>query len=463
MELREKCAVFGIYSSEADASRLVYYGLWALQHRGQESSGIVSSNNKKLFSHKGIGLVAHVYAESDLKKLKGHIAIGHNRYATFGKNDIDHSQPFCLHHSTVALAHNGNLPNVAKLQKFLKSKGISTIGLNDSEMMHKAIEYWCALGKSVEDAIKLNFELFTGAFSLLVMTKNKLVAVRDGYGIRPLSLGKINGSYIIASETCAIDAIGGTFVRDINPGEMLVIDKNGLKSYQLAKANQKLDVFEYIYFARPDSILMGQSVYEVRKRLGEELAKEVKIKADMVIPVPDSSIPSAIGFSQSSGIPLEMALTKNRYIHRTFITPAKNQRSTGVKMKLNLIKEVVKGKKVIIIDDSIVRGTTSKMLIELIKKANPKEIHLLSASPPVLYPDFYGINTPKQDELIASKMSLSKLTKFIGANSLHYLSYKGMVNAIGIDENKLCTSCFTGIYPIDIGTKAKKIKFSLQK
>ncbi len=459
MEINEKCGIFGIYSSEPDAARLVYYGLWALQHRGQEASGIASTNGRQIFSHKGKGLVAHVYDENDLKKLKGNIAIGHNRYSTFGKNDVDHAQPVCLNQNTIALAHNGNLPTVTKLQKFLKSNGIPTNGLNDSQMMHKAIEYWFVKGKSIEEAIKLNFSLFKGAFSLLVMTKNKLVAVRDEFGIRPLAFGKINGSFVFASETCALDAIGATFIREVMPGEMVVIDKNGPKSYQLASDKQNLDIFEYIYFARPDSNLLGKSVYEVRKRFGIELAKEVKLRGDIVVPVPDSAIPAAIGFSNASKIPLEMALTKNRYIHRTFITPAKNQRSTGVKMKLNLIKEVIKGKRVILIDDSIVRGTTSKMLIELVKKAQPKEIHLLVSSPPVKYPDFYGIDTPNQKDLIAANMSLPKLTKYIGANSLHYLSYNGMLKAIGIPEKNLCTSCFTGKYPISIGNKIKKIKF----
>jgi amidophosphoribosyltransferase len=459
VELREKCGVFGIYSSEPDAARLVYYGLWALQHRGQENSGIAATHGKKIYCHKGQGLVAHVYNENDLKNLKGNIAIGHNRYSTFGKSDVDHSQPVYYNQNNLALAHNGNLPVVRKLKNFLTKHGISTVGLNDSEMMHESLNYWLVKGKSIEEAVKLNFSLFTGAFSLLIMTPNKLVAVRDHFGIRPLTFGRINGSYIFASETCALDAVGGTIIRDVKPGEMIVIDKNGFVSHQLATGHENLDIFEYIYFARPDSILMDKSVYLARKHLGEELAKEVKIKADIVIPVPDSAIPAAIGFSQKSKIPLEQALTKNRYIHRTFIKPAQKQRSTGVKMKLNLIKKVIENKRVIIIDDSIVRGTTSKMLIELIKKASPKEIHLLISSPPVKYPDFYGIDTPNQKDLIAANMSLAKLTKYIGVDSLHYLSLEGMFKAIGIDKNKLCTSCFTGIYPISIGNKSKKIRF----
>ncbi|HTK03703.1 MAG TPA: amidophosphoribosyltransferase [Alphaproteobacteria bacterium] len=457
MNLKEKCGIFGIYSNEPDVARLVYYGLWALQHRGQENSGIASSNGRKIFCHKGKGLVAHVYDENDLKKLKGNIAIGHNRYSTFGKSDIDHSQPVYDNQNTLALAHNGNLPQVHLLKKFLKTKGISTHDLNDSELMYKAIEYYLVKGKSAIDAVKLSFPLFTGAFSLLVMTKNELIAVRDEFGIRPLCLGRINGSFIFASETCALDAVGATFVRDIEPAEMIVINKNGLTSYKLAEGKEKLDIFEFIYFARPDSVLMGKSIYQVRKNLGIELAREVKIKADMIIPIPDSAIPSAIGFSSISKIPVEQVLVKNRYIHRTFIKPAQKQRATGVKMKLNLIKEAVKGKRVILIDDSIVRGTTSKMLVDLVRSAEPKEVHMLVSSPPVKYPDFYGIDTPNQKDLIAANMSLGELTKYIGVDSLHYLSFKGLIKAIGIEENKLCTSCFTGNYPIDIGSKIKKI------
>lgn len=457
MELKEKCGIFGIYGNEIEASRLIYYGLWALQHRGQENSGIASTNGRKIFCHKGKGLVAHVYDETDLKKLKGSIAIGHNRYSTFGKTDIDHSQPVYHNQNILALAHNGNLPQVLLLRSFLIKKGISVHGLNDSELIYKVIEYWLIKGKKISEAIKLSFPMFTGAFSLLIMTKNELVAVRDSYGIRPLSLGKINGSYVVTSETCALDTIGATFLRDINPGEMLIIDKNGLQSFKLSKGKQKLDIFEYIYFARPDSVLLGQNVYEVRKRLGEELAREVKLKADMIIPVPDSAIPSAIGFSNISKIPLEQVLIKNRYIHRTFIRPSQKQRTTGVKMKLNLIKNIVKGKRIILIDDSIVRGNTSKMLVDLVRSAKPKEIHLFITSPPVRYPDFYGIDTPNQKELIAATMSQNQLKKYIGVDSLHYLSLKKTIKAIGIGEENLCTSCFTGVYPISIGSKIKKI------
>lgn len=450
MFLNEKCGIFGIYGDQNDASRLVYYGLWALQHRGQENSGIATSTGRKIYCHKGKGLVAQVYRESDFKNLNGHIAIGHNRYSTFGKSQIDHSQPVYTYQNTMALAHNGNLPIVIKLKRFLRNAGIPTDGLNDSEMMHKTIEYWLIRGKNIVDAIKLSFPLFHGAFSLLVMTKKELVAIRDVNGIRPLCMGKINGSYVFASETCALDTVGAEFVRDIRPGEMVVVDKNGYRSIQIQDGQERLDIFEYIYFARPDSKLQGKSIYQVRKNLGITLARKMNIDADMVIPVPDSGVPSAIGFSQESGIKLEEALVKNRYIHRTFIQPSQKQRSSGVKMKLNLIKNVVKGKRVILIDDSIVRGTTSKLLAEVLRSASPKEIHMVITSPPVKFPDFYGINTPKKKDLVAANMSIEQLRKYIGVDSLTFLTLNETIKAIGLPKNKLCTSCFDGDYPIKV-------------
>lgn len=425
MKLSEKCGVFGIYGTQNDVARLVYYGLWSLQHRGQESSGIASTNGREIFCRKGQGLVAHVYRESDFKKLKGKIAIGHNRYSTFGKKEVDHSQPVFNEHSTIALVHNGNLPTVNKLKKFLKDKGISIKDRNDSELMHMAIQYWLVRKHSLKEAVEKSFPMFTGAFSLLVMSKNELVAVRDEFGIRPLCLGKINGSHVFASESCALDTIGAKFGRDVNPGEMVIVNSEGVHSYQLAKSKPQIDVFEFIYFARPDSIINGKNIYEVRKNLGRELAKESKIDADIVFPVPDSGIPSAVGYSEATGIGYEEALVKNRYIHRTFISPSQKQRTSGVSLKLNLVKSVVENKKVVVIDDSIVRGTTSKKLIELIRTGNPREVHMLVTSPPVKYPDFYGINTPKQEELIVANMSVEELRKYIGADSLHFLSLRG--------------------------------------
>lgn len=456
--LAHKCGVFGVYGKGLDVSRLTYFGLYALQHRGQESSGIAVSNGKKISIHKSSGLVAQVYTEKDLKKLKGHVAIGHNRYSTSGGVHDSHIQPVFSEGDNVALVHNGNLPIVKKLKKFLKDKEISTNGLNDSELMQSVIQYYLKQGITLEQAVKLSYPLFTGAFCLLVMTKDKVIALRDSYGIRPFSLGKLNGGYVFSSETCAIDTVGGQVIREINPGEMIVVDENGLRTYQLEKSNQKLDIFEFVYFSRPDSNILGKRVHEVRKSLGRELARECKIQADVIIPVPDSSIPAAIGYSEISKIPFDMGLVKNRYIGRTFILPDQKLREKSVQLKLNPIRNIVDGKRVIVIDDSIVRGTTLKQLVSMMKKNGAKQVHILSSCPPVMFPDFYGIDTPSQKELIASHKSASQIKEHIKADSLYYLSYKGLLKATNLPESVFCTSCFTGVYPIDIGENAKQIK-----
>ena len=461
--LHDKCGVFGIYGKGLDAARLTYFGLFALQHRGQESSGISASNSKKISIHKGMGLVTQVYKEHDFDKLKGFIAIGQNRYSTSGGTHDAHIQPVGSIHDIVTIAHNGNLPETKNLEKFLSSKGILTRGLNDTELIHQIIRYYLVKGLTIEKAIKKSFPLFIGSFCLLVMTKNKIVAVRDRYGIRPFSLGKLNGGYVFSSETCAIDTVNGKYIRDINPGEMVVVGPKGLTSFQLEKPKQKLDIFEFIYFSRPDSILLGKQVHTVRKNLGIQLSKEVKIKADLVIPVPDSAIPAAIAYSSYSGIPIDFGLVKNRYIGRTFILPDQRLRDRGVQMKLNPVIEIIKGKKVIVIDDSIVRGTTAKKLVTMIRQAGAKEVHILSSCPPIKFPDFYGIDTPTQKELIAANKSISQIENYIGADSLHFLSYEGMIHATELSENVFCTSCFTGEYPIDIGNNAKKIKYDTKK
>lgn len=461
--IKEKCGIFGVYGKGFEAARLVHPGLWALQHRGQESSGIASSDGKKIYLHKGMGLVAHVFEEKDLKNLKGYLAIGHNRYSTSGDSKVTHAQPILEKVSVgkfIALVHNGNLPSVKKLEEFLKSKKISTHGLNDSEMIAKAIAFY-AKEENLEDAIKKAYPLFTGVFCLLVLENKKMIAVRDSFGIRPLSLGKLNGGFIVASETCALDIVGAKFIREVKPGEMIVIDDKGLKSYQIEKGTQKLDVFEYVYFARPDSIILGQSVDAVRQNLGAELARENNIKADIVIPVPDSAIPAAIGFSRESKIPFEMGLIKNRYIHRTFISPESHTRQKIVQLKLNPMRHVIKGKKVIVIDDSIVRGTTSKQIIKMIKDAGAKEVHLLVSSPPMKFPDFYGIDTPNQKELIAAVKTVEQIGKELGVNSLHYLSYKGLIKATGLPEDILCTACFNGNYPLSLGERSKEISYDV--
>ncbi|EKD85758.1 MAG: hypothetical protein ACD_37C00630G0002 [uncultured bacterium] len=463
-KIYEKCALFGVYGRKGlQAARLTYFGLYTLQHRGQESSGISATNGRQIRTHKASGLVTQVYNEENFRELKGHMAIGHNRYSTSGGIHDSHAQPVTsrrANHDMLVLAHNGNLPIDENLSKFLKEKGFYTDGLNDSELMHQVIRYFLVKTGSLEEAIKTSFPMFKGAFCLLVMTKDKIVAVRDSYGIRPLSIGRLGGGYVFSSETCAIDTVDGIYLRDIKPGEMVVVDSSGLKSYQLAKSTPKLDIFEFVYFARPDSRLLGKSVYEVRRNMGVQLAKENPIKADVVIPIPDSSIPAAIGYASTLKIPLEFGITKNRYIGRTFIMPDQHLRERGVEMKHNPIKEIIKGKNVVIIDDSIVRGTTAKKLVLMLKKNGAKKVHIVSSSPPVKFPDFYGIDTPSQKNLIGANMSIPKIKKFIGADSLYYLSYKGLLSAIGIPEENLCTACFTGEYPIDIGKKKKLIKYN---
>lgn len=453
----------GVYGKDFEAARLTYFGLWALQHRGQEASGISASNGKTITTHKGEGLVAHVYKEEDLKLLTGTLAIGHNRYGTSGGKGSIHAQPVTTKKNLVALAHNGNLPSTQKLEEFLHEKNIDTSGFNDSEMMQKAIEWYVAKGNRIETAIKNCFPLFTGAFCLVVLTKNKLIALRDPYGIHPLSLGKLNGGYIVASETCALDTVNATFIRDIRPGEMLVIDNKGLHSYQVKKGQQKLDIFEFIYFARPDSILLGKSVNEVRRNLGVQLAKEFPLKADIVIPVPDSAIPAALGYSQASGIPFHHGFIKNRYIHRTFIRPEQHLRERDIQIKLNPLAKLLKGKDVIVVDDSIVRGSTSKKIVAMLKRIGVKKVHMVVSCPPIRYPDFYGIDTPAQSELVAANRSIPEIKDYIQADSLSYLSFDGMIRATGLAERYFNTSQFSGNYPIDLHEKEKTITFSWKK
>ena len=459
-KLNEKCAVFGVYGKGLDVARLTYFGLYALQHRGQESSGISAADGTEIKTHKSTGLVVQVYTEDDLQKLVGHMAIGHNRYSTSGGSLFQHTQPVTDNDNLLVVAHNGNLPRLEKLKEFLSQKNIITEGFNDTEHIHAVLKWYLQQGETLKQAITKTFPLLTGAFCLLIMTKDKIAAVRDEYGIRPLSIGTINGGYIFSSETCALDTVNATYLRDVAPGEMVIVDSNGLTSQQLAKPNQKLDIFEMVYFSRPDSMLLGKRVHKVRENLGKMLAKEYPKKVDTVIPVPDSSIPAAIGYAYALNIPFEFGLVKNRYIGRTFIMPDQKLRDRGVKMKLNPIAEVIKGKRVVVIDDSIVRGTTSQKIVTLIRNAGAKEVHLLSSCPPVKYPDFYGINTPFQKELIGANMTIPEIEKFVGADSLSFLSYESLIKATELPEDMFCTSCFTGKYPIDIGDNAKDINFN---
>ncbi|MBW3569046.1 amidophosphoribosyltransferase [Candidatus Parcubacteria bacterium] len=458
-ELQEKCAVFGAFGSSNEAARLTYYGLWALQHRGQESSGIASSDGQEIYDHNDFGLVATVYHEEDIKKLKGNIAIGHNRYSTSGGRDECYNQPYIRKSRLFAFAHNGNLPSTEKLEKFLIEKNVAIEDLNDSGMMAAAISHHIKQGYTLENAIKKSYPLFEGIFSAVAMDKNKLVAFRDEFGVRPLSIAKFDKGYVVSSETCAFETIGAEFVREVNPGELVVIDKNGITSHQVVKGNQKLDIFEFVYFARPDSKIMGRSVNKVRENFGKILAMEYPVHADIVVPVPDSSVPAALGYSRQSGLPFEMALVKNRYINRTFIRPTAELRARDVALKLNPIIQALQNKRVILIDDSIVRGTTMKQVVKMLRGVGVSEVHLMISSPPVMFPDFYGINTPNQKDLIASRMSVEEIRKYLDADSLGFLSFEGMVKATGIDADNFCTSCFTGEYPAPIGKRSKTIRY----
>ncbi|MBI2627612.1 amidophosphoribosyltransferase [Candidatus Nomurabacteria bacterium] len=463
-ELKEKCGIVGIYGKGLPVSKLAFFALFALQHRGQEASGITTSDGKKLHTHKGAGLVAQVYKEKDIENLKGHIGIGHNRYSTSGGSALDHAQPVVdMMDNAFALAHNGNLPSVKLLQKFLIEQKILQENRSDSELIADSINFFIKEGHSLEKSVEKVFPLMTGAFSLVMMNKDTLIAVRDTYGMRPLALGKIGKGFIVVSETCALKTIGAKLSREIKPGEMVVINEKGIKSAQLEKSNPKHDIFEYVYFARPDSVLNGKLIYEVRKNFGKVLAEEFKLKVDAIVPVPDTATPVALGYSEVSGIPIEMALVKNRYVHRTFIEPDKKSRRHSVALKLIPLPQVLKGKKIAVIDDSIVRGNTCKRLVKTFFKSGAKEVHLLISSPPIRFPDFYGMDTPDQNELIASRKTVEKIRKFLGATSLHYLSLGGLIKSIGLPEEHLSTSCFTGIYPIDLKERKNEVNYDVPK
>ncbi|MES2023629.1 MAG: amidophosphoribosyltransferase [Patescibacteria group bacterium] len=462
-ELKEKCGIVGIYAKNAPVSRLAFFGLFALQHRGQEASGITTSDGDKFYTHKGAGLVSGVYTEEAINSLSGHIAIGHNRYSTSGGTALDHAQPVLDENNYFALAHNGNLPSVKALQEFLSSKNILKKGRTDSELIADAISFYLSQGLTLSEAVTKVFPLLTGSFSITMMDKNNMVAIRDAYGMRPMVLGAIGDGYIVASETCALKTIGAEFLREVEPGEMILVNENGLQSIKLAEPTPKHDVFEYVYFARPDSVLSGKLIYDVRKNFGKILARECKVDVDIIVPVPDTATPVAIGYSEASGIPLEMALVKNRYVHRTFIEPDQASRQHSVALKLIPLPEILSGKKIAVIDDSIVRGTTSKRLVEALFKAGAKEVHFLVSSPPVKFPDFYGIDTPKQKDLIASHKTVEEIREFLGATSLCFLSLDGLVESIGLPKDHLSLSFFNGEYPIPLLERAGEVNHDVPK
>lgn len=453
-KMEEECGVFGIYSKEVnEVAQITYYGLYALQHRGQESAGISVSNFGEIITYKGMGLTADVFTPETLNNLVGNAAIGHVRYSTTGASKLENAQPLESRYKLgqIAVAHNGNLTNAKIIRELLEDAGSTFNTSIDSEVIIKMIAR--KANGNVEDAIRSTVGAIKGAYALVILAGNKLVGVRDPYGIRPLCLGiNENGDYILASESCAIDAVGGTLIRDVLPGEMVIIDENGVKSVKYSENNKKAPCsFEHIYFARPDSVIDGLNVYESRVEAGRLLAKQMKVEADVVIGVPDSGIPAAIGFAEASGIPYAIGLVKNKYIGRTFIKPTQALREQAVMVKLNPLKVNLEGKRVVIIDDSLVRGTTSKILIEIIRRAGAKEVHFRSASPAVKHSCYFGIDTAHREELIAARLSVEEIRKEINADTLDYLSMENMLKSLkGCDY---CVGCFNGEYPVDTPTE----------
>lgn len=460
-KFHDECAVFGVYGHE-EAANLTYLGLYALQHRGQEASGIVAGDGEQFCIQKGMGLVADIFHKSVLAKLPGHMAIGHNRYSTTGGNDLKNVQPLTVNFAlgNLALAHNGNLINAQMLRHELEAYGAIFQSTSDSEVIIHLIAHSRAgsfLSRVVDALSQVR-----GAFSVVLMTDNGLIAARDPYGLRPLCIGRLRSSWIVASETCAFDLLDAEYVREVEPGELIVISDQGLESHHpFPKTAPAMCVFEYVYFARPDSRIFGaDAVYATRKALGRQLAQESWVPADVVIPVPDSGVPAALGYAEGAGVPFEAGLIRNHYVGRTFIEPEQSIRHFGVKVKLNAVPEVLSGKRVVVIDDSLVRGTTSRKIVKMIRQAGAKEVHMRISSPPIISPCFYGIDTPTKKELIASDHSIEEIRKYITADSLAYLSLDGMLKSAPKTPDQYCTACFTERYPIPF-TRAEELQLGL--
>lgn len=452
--MKEYCGVFGVYG-HSEAAQLTYLGLYALQHRGQESAGIVSKVGKELHCHKGMGLVSDVFKTEHLEALKSNMAVGHVRYSTTGSSVSKNAQPLLIDYSKgqIAIGHNGNLVNAGILRKELEKSGSIFQTTTDSELVIHLMAR--CKEERVEDALKSALKKVRGAFSLVMMTKDNLIGVRDPNGFRPLCIGAINGSYVLSSETCALDLVGAEFVREVEPGEIVIINKYGLRSIKYAKPKPSFCIFEYIYFSRPDSNFMGENIHAVRKRLGAAAAKEHPVDADLVVPIPDSGNAAALGYAQESNIPFDMGITRNHYIGRTFIQPSEVIRDFGVKIKLNPIRKLLKGKKIVIVDDSIVRGTTSRSRVRTLREAGVSEIHMRISCPPHKHPCVYGIDFPSQTELIAANYNIDEIASFLNVDSLGYLSVEGMLDSIGVDKKKLCRACFTGEYPVSFEESGK--------
>lgn len=442
------CGIFGIYN-HLEASNHTYLGLYALQHRGQESAGIVSSDGKKLYHYRQMGLVSEIFTREVLKRLPGKSAIGHVRYSTAGSSELKNAQPFVVDYSKggIAICHNGNLTNAPFLRSELESQGSIFQSNMDTEVIVHLIAR--VKEKRFVDRVVHALKKVEGAYSLLFLTEKEMVAVRDPHGFRPLVLGQLKDSPVIASETCAFDLIGAKFLREIEPGEVLLINENGIKSFNPFPHRQRHQcIFEFIYFARPDSFIFNRSVYEVRKSMGIQLAKESPAEVDMVVPIPDSGFPAALGYAFESNIPLELGMIRNHYIGRTFIEPEQRIRHFGVKIKLNPVRDLLKNRRIVTVDDSIVRATTSRKIIKMFRNAGAEEVHMRISSPPITHPCFFGIDTPKKSELIASSLNIKEIQRFINATSLNYLSLDGLKKCVKSEAEQFCYACFTGDYPI---------------
>jgi amidophosphoribosyltransferase len=457
-KFNEECALCGLIGVP-EASNYCYLSLYALQHRGQEGAGIVTTDGETMIAHRDMGLVADVFNVDSLQVLVGDSAVGHTRYATYGSKDWANLQPFVanLGENSFAIGHNGNLINADEIRIELEENGSIFSSTSDTEVILHLIAKTNRL-LPLRDRVAESLKNVKGAYSLVVMSHDALIAVRDPHGVRPLSLGKLGNGFIVASETCAFDLVGAEFIRDIEPGEILEIHRDGTmySNYSLKNSEKAFCVFEYVYFARPDSNLQGKNVYQVRKNLGIELAKEQPIEADLVIPVPDSGVPSAIGYAQQIGLPLEIGLIRNHYVGRTFIEPKQSIRDFGVKVKLNANSEILSGKRVVVVDDSIVRGTTCKKLVAMLKAAGTKEIHFRISSPPTINSCHYGVDTPSPEELIGSTHSIQEVCDYIGADSLGYLSIDGMYRAVQSSRENHCDACFSSVYKIGVPKDLKK-------
>jgi amidophosphoribosyltransferase len=454
-KLHEECGVFGIYG-HAEAARMTYLGLYALQHRGQESCGIVASNRVQLVSERGMGHVRESFDQAHIDRLAGHSSIGHVRYSTAGEVSIRECQPFSVtcQHGQIAVCHNGNLPFASEERKRLEREGAIFSSTSDTEVVLHGVAR--SRAGSVAEAIPEVLRDTEGAFSMLFLTPKELIAIRDPRGFRPLALGRLNDAWVIASETCAFDLIDAKYVRDIEPGEMVVINEEGLRStHPLSAQKHSMCIFEHVYFSRPDSIIFGQSVNRSRHKMGQRLAIEQPADADIVVPVPDSGVPASIGYSAESGLPFRFGLVRNHYIGRTFIEPKQSIRSFGVRIKLNPVRHLIENKRIVLIDDSIVRGTTSKKIVRMVREAGAKEIHVRISCPPTISPCYYGVDTPNKSELIAANKSIEEIRQFIEADSLGYLSLAGMQEATGLSADESCVACWNERYPTRITREAE--------